>query len=1116
MSARPTLVLLGMMTKMPVAGVVWQTVQYLTGFSRLGYDVYYVEAHARTPSMLMERDDDDGSARAAAFIAGVMARFDLGDRWAFHALHDDGQCFGLSKRKLSALYRDAALIVNLHGGTEPLPAHAQSGRLVYLETDPVQLQVELDSGLQTTFDFLEPHCAFFTFAENLGGADCGLPVSDRYRFRPTRQPVVLDFWADEPAHARDVFTTIGNWRQSWRSVQLHGESYEWSKHHEFLRFLDIPARTGQRFELALSSVEEDDKRLLATHGWRVKAALPFSMDVDAYRRYVMESRAEFTVAKDQNVRLRTGWFSDRSATYLASGRPVVTQDTGFGCALPVGHGLFAFSSAAEITDAVQQINANYRSHRRAAREIAREHFDAAVVLERLLDDVGLPSTSTRSSSAASALAAVPSIAGPRVAVVIPCFNLGEYLPEAVESVRVQTRPADEVIIVDDGSTDPATRELLDRYAREGLTVLRTENRGASAARNHGITSCRAEYVLCLDSDDVLAPEFLEQTVAALNNAPDAAVATTHVEFFGDRDGVWETSGYGPTQLLAENCIASASLFRRVSWRDAGGYADLDGCQDWDLWLSMIERGWRWTCVPEVLYRYRVRNGSISDRTKERRPQLVQAVLSRHADTYRKNFPAVFAELDSEVRRLRALVRDQEVTAQTKDEEVLFLKETLHELRTAPREGTVVSRTVATETPFDRLTAIAISISAPQAKLAGAGAGADGQLLLAFLGENGTSAGGASPEHVERLRREGAEFLLVPPGVRAEVESDAELVRHLECGYHAVVRDEEDGLVFDLREQLELPTFSIVICTYRRPELLRGALESALAQDYPLDRFEVIVVDNEPSEAARAVVTEASAGSSVPVLYYVEEQTGLSLARTSGICRARGDYVAFLDDDAVAGQHWLSAFAAVANQYGALVVGGRVEPRLTSGGAEPRWFREQYARGFFGLNYRDWGKTERVFRIRRPLYLGGGNSAYARRLFQHFGGFRPELGRTGSALLAAEETHLNALLEQHDVPIYYSDDAVVEHLVAPRRLTRRHVRRKAYCAGVSDAILEQLLDDAPPAGPNPHELERRRPPLLRGRSFAACRRTGTEARACTGLRDAGLTDRCCGEARPATG
>jgi ABC-type multidrug transport system fused ATPase/permease subunit len=366
---RPKIVLLGMMSKIPVPGVIWQTLHYLIGFERLGYDVYYVEAHARTPSMLMERESDDSSARAAAFIDRILRPYDLGDRWAFHALHGDGRCYGMDEARLMHLYAAAAAIINLHGGTEPRPEHYATDRLVYLETDPVTLQLELHNNLQASIDFLAPHCAFFTFAENLGNADCRLPASDRYAFRPTRQPVVTDLWLPYRGGEGDTFTTIASWEQPWREVAFEGEVYHWSKHHEFLKVLDLPGRTRRSFELALSAYSEDDKRLLEAHGWQVRRALDFGLDLDAYRSYIATSRGEFTVAKDQNVRLRSGWFSDRSATYLAAGRPVIMQDTGFGNALPTGRGLFAFRGTDEIEAALDAIDAGYRAQCDAAAEI---------------------------------------------------------------------------------------------------------------------------------------------------------------------------------------------------------------------------------------------------------------------------------------------------------------------------------------------------------------------------------------------------------------------------------------------------------------------------------------------------------------------------------------------------------------------------------------------------------------------------------------------------------------------------------------------------------------------------------------------------------------------------
>ena len=383
------IVLLGMMSRIPVAGVVWQTVHYLVGLERLGYEVYYVEAHGSTPVSFVANKGEDGSDKAAAFIDRVMRRFDLAGRWAFQAFHTDGRCYGMSEGRLKELYQSAALIINLHGGTIPLPEHSATGRLIYIETDPVDIQIELHDRVQQTIDFLAPHCAFFSFGENFGNHDCKLPLPERFHFRPTRQPVVLDFWQHPGNGQADTFTTIANWRQPHRRVRFQGEVYHWSKHYEFLKVLDLPGRTRQPFELALASFQNEDRQLLEAKGWQVRPALDFSTDLDEYRSYITGSRGEFTVAKDQNIRLRTGWFSDRSATYLAAGRPVITQETGFSNILPTGAGLFAFSTLDDIVAAVDRINADYGRHSRAATNVAREYFDADVVLKKLLTEVGL-------------------------------------------------------------------------------------------------------------------------------------------------------------------------------------------------------------------------------------------------------------------------------------------------------------------------------------------------------------------------------------------------------------------------------------------------------------------------------------------------------------------------------------------------------------------------------------------------------------------------------------------------------------------------------------------------------------------------------------------------------
>jgi len=558
------IVVLGMLTKMPVAGVAWQTLHYLLGFRRLGYDVYYVEAHARTPSMLMTSEHDDSSRRAADYLGALMSRFDLSDRWAFHALHDDGRCYGLSDSGLKRLYRSAAAIVNLHGGTHPLPEHIETGRLVYVETDPVQLQVELHDDVQSTVDFLAPHQAFFTFGENLGNSDCGLPTSDRFSFRPTRQPVVLDLWNRAAADTKPVFTTVGNWRQDWRPVTLDGQTYTWSKQQEFVKFLDLPALTGQQFELTLSSYSTADRRMLEEHGWLVRHALDVSIDLDTYRDYVSTSQAEFTVAKDQNVRLRSGWFSDRSATYLAAGRPVITQETGFSNVLPTGAGLLGFLTMEEAAAAVAEVASDYPRHSKGASDIARECFDSDVVLGLMLEHLGEVGLCRRSATALSEAktgtsagiplpvhlvltprskrptilakstvatvlalplppAAPVSAAGRSVvseSIIVVTYDNLVFTRMCLETVLATTTADTEVIVVDNASTDetPAyLKELASRFPTV-RPIFNRENVGFARAANQGLDTALGEVVILLNNDTIVPPGWLGGLVEHLEDA----------------------------------------------------------------------------------------------------------------------------------------------------------------------------------------------------------------------------------------------------------------------------------------------------------------------------------------------------------------------------------------------------------------------------------------------------------------------------------------------------------------------------------------------------------------------------------------------------------------------
>lgn len=656
LSGSPTVVVLGMMTKIPVAGVVWQVVHYLDGLRRLGYDVWYVEAHARTPSMFMERETDDGSARAAEFLARTLARFGFGDRWAYHALHDDGRVFGISRRDLSALYRRAGMILNLHGGTEPTDELTNTGRLVYLETDPVQLQIELHDGVMATRDFLDAHVAFFTFGENWGRVDNRLPAAHSYPFRPTRQPVVLDHWAGR-GPGGSAFSSIANWRQRWREVHLLGEVFTWSKDLEFERVATLPGRTGATFELALSGHEPADVERLEGLGWHTRAALPMTLDLDVYRDYIVRSGAEFTVAKDQNVRLRSGWFSDRSATYLAAGRPVITQDTGVADIYPTGEGLHVWTDLDDAAAAVERVRSRGARESAAASEIAREYLAHDRVLGALMSDVGLSPRPQRHGAADAATAdagpwphdlplvgasrrplllegdaearilgapvprPLPTVAPPRpvVSVVVPVVDNLALTRLCLESLLHEPGARDlEVVVVDNGSIDGTAGYLVELASRQkNLVVLHEEaNRGYPAAVNRGVAASRGDTLILLNNDTVLAPGWVSRLLAHLtpgvglvgpmtDGAPGAARVPRTWRTFGEfltAASARAQEHQGTSQDVDRLTYFCVALPRRV-WDHVGALDEGFGAgmfEDDDHQVRLCDAGYRVVLAHDVL------------------------------------------------------------------------------------------------------------------------------------------------------------------------------------------------------------------------------------------------------------------------------------------------------------------------------------------------------------------------------------------------------------------------------------------------------------------------------------------------------------------------------------
>lgn len=399
------IVVVGTLASNPYAGMTWMHMQIAVGLRRLGHDVYYIEATSVWPYDPIRQMKVNDSNYTVPYLARVAENFGLGDRWAYRRSYSDKEWFGLSRAKAEDLLTHADAVLNIAGATRLRTKEGlKVGRLVYFGTDPVYHEIAFAKGDRIARRTIDQHDDFVTYGENIGNPDCPIPPLPRLRAK-TRQPVLPDLWQGGPPSKKE-FTTICNWKQEGHEIEYQGETYYWSKHREFLKFIDLPRRIAQPIELAMGLADAkvtrpgfgdlipavgmtvDERYLLASNGWQLVDAHEFTTEPWAYRDYVQASRGEFSVAKDQNVRLRSGWFSERSACYLAAGRPVITQDTGFGCVLPIGEGLFAFNTMEDILVAFNAINSDYERHSRAAREIAEEYFKAETVLGKLLDDLG--------------------------------------------------------------------------------------------------------------------------------------------------------------------------------------------------------------------------------------------------------------------------------------------------------------------------------------------------------------------------------------------------------------------------------------------------------------------------------------------------------------------------------------------------------------------------------------------------------------------------------------------------------------------------------------------------------------------------------------------------------
>jgi hypothetical protein len=366
------------------AGNAWAFLQYVLGFRQLGFDTYYVE-HIDAKSCIDHDWQPAPFADSAnvGFFRAVMERFALHEHAALLEKDAAGHV-GLSSRDIERLARDTDLFINISGRFHLASVLAAARRRMYLDLDPGFVQIWQQ---QYNVDMnLRGHDSYVTVGLNLGAPDCPLPTCG-IEWQATLPPVVLSEWSTTTPPG-DTYTTVADWR-GYSPVEWRGVWYG-QKAEEFMRIVELPRRVAAPLELCLAiHPNEPDLSALTANGWHLSAPRQHCATVDTYRDYIQGSRGELTAVKHGYAAGHTGWFSDRSACYLAAGRPVIVQDTGIGAYVPTGEGLLTFTDLDTAAAAVEEVERDYPRHAAAAAAFARQHLDSDRVLPRLLELAGV-------------------------------------------------------------------------------------------------------------------------------------------------------------------------------------------------------------------------------------------------------------------------------------------------------------------------------------------------------------------------------------------------------------------------------------------------------------------------------------------------------------------------------------------------------------------------------------------------------------------------------------------------------------------------------------------------------------------------------------------------------
>ena len=373
----------------PTGGVTWDYIQYVIGFQLLGHDVYYIEdtnQYSRFQTLGKAWDDASDSID---YLRKTMAYFGFQHKWAYRDIAS-GVCYGLSLSQLNEICRTADIFINISASTFLRDEYLAIPCRILIDSDPMFTQIDYfnemknkDTDRYKMKFVVENHTHLFSFGENIGRKDCKIPSFD-FTWIPTRQPICMDYWPVQQTAVGDiVFTSVMNWSVKKPCIY---DKQEWGqKNVELEKFILIPQRFREaNFKVMITGIVPEKETEITNAGWQLSDPLQLVTNAADYQSFINSSTAEFSVAKETYVKSNSGWFSCRSACYLAAGKPVITQDTQWSKYIPSGNGLFAFTDVPSAIEALYEVKANIAKHSKAAREIATAYFDSNKILNELL------------------------------------------------------------------------------------------------------------------------------------------------------------------------------------------------------------------------------------------------------------------------------------------------------------------------------------------------------------------------------------------------------------------------------------------------------------------------------------------------------------------------------------------------------------------------------------------------------------------------------------------------------------------------------------------------------------------------------------------------------------